>query len=273
MRKILLFVSVAAGLLAVSCADGLYGDISDKNTKEALRDKGDFAFIQGNCRQYISMYEQKADANLLSSSELYKYNNSLLACSGFDLVGSLSGLLGAGGLTGDPFGIIQNLMGTSALSAEESARLKESYGKILKTCQPAEALTENLKTVCGMTAAADTVRLLGDVALNVSGNPQIGIDEAGMKEAIAGKSETEITKGVTDTFGGDLSGISSNLELISGAADTIQQQAGGGVDISKSLSDFTSELKDSSGQITETSLTAYINGKFGNAAAAAYVCP
>lgn len=259
MKKILLSACVGLSLFVVSCGESIYGDASNRWTNQAKTDSLDFAYIQGNCQLVIDKLEQAADANQLSSKELYKYNNSLLACSGFDLVGSLGDLLGSSGGSTDPFDMIQQLMGTDLLTPEESKKLEETYGKILKTCTPMENLSEDMQTICGMTAASDTVRILGDIAMSVSGQGSVGLDKNGMENAIKG-NESNIAGSITDE---QADAIGKNLGFVSGAADTIDKQTGGGLDISNNLDKFTKDLADENGQVTGDSLGKYLEGQFG----------
>lgn len=264
MKKILLAACLCLSLFVVSCGESIYGDVSNRWTNQAKKDALDFAFIQDNCQLVINQLEQSADANRLGAKDLYKYNNSLLACSGFNLVGMFEGLLGgSGGGSTDPFDMIQKLMGTDLLTPEESAKLKDSYGKILKTCEPMENLTEEMKTICGMTAASDTVRILGDIAMDLSGNGEISLDADSMGNAIKGKTEEEILKSIQDKAG-SMDDINRNLGVVNGAAESLDKQTGGSLDIANNLDQFTKDLAGEDGVVTEDSLNKYLNGQFGD---------
>lgn len=261
MKKIFLALCIGLSFCALSCSDSLYGSTADKNTKEAKLDDTDFAFIQGNCQLVINAYDARAEAGTLSSTELYKYNNSLLACSGFDLVSSVSGIFGVGNLAGDPFDIIQGFMGTDTLTKEESAKLKATYDKILKSCVPVDKLPADMQTVCGMTAASDTVRALGDVALDLSGTGSVNLDSAGMTSAISGKTTTDIS-GSVNSSGVSIDELNRNLGLIGAASSAIAGQSGNN-DVSDQFDKFSKDLVDTNGNVTNDSLSNYLAGKFG----------
>lgn len=264
MKKIFLALCVGLSFCALSCSDSLYGTSADKNTKEAKLDATDFAFIQGNCQLVINAYDARAESGTLSPTELYKYNNSLLACSGFDLVSSVSGIFGVGNLAGDPFDIIQGFMGTDTLTKEESAKLKATYDKILKSCAPIDKLPTDMKTVCGMAAASDTVRSLGDVALNISGSGSVNLDSAGMTNAIGGQTYDGILAGVENSRV-NIPDLNRNLSLIGAASSAIVGQSGNN-DISDQFDKFSKDLVDESGKVTNGSLSKYLAGKFGGVA-------
>lgn len=263
MRNLIggMFLSVLV-LFTVSCGDNLFEGISDKNSSEAKRDELDFAFIEGNCSFIVSELGKK-EPNL-NAIERYQYSNAVLACSGFDLVNSLGSLLDKNG-SKDPFDLIQNLMGTSILSQTKIDELQASYGKVLSSCANFDILDSNMKTVCGMAAAADTVLTVSDLALKISGSESIDATKEGLTSALNGKSESEIQDAVNKEIGNgnmDLDSLSNNLDTISGAAGIIAEQAGGEVEFSKELDKFTDDLTDENGNITSGSLANYISSQF-----------
>lgn len=255
----LAFLSV----FAAACADGnALQWMADKDTSEGRQDKIDFAFIEGNCGLVIQMLAPHE--GYLSAKQLYQYNNAILSCSGFNLVDSISVILNKDGGSNDPFKIIQSLMGTDNITADRVTELKDSYGKILKSCTG--NIDENMKTVCGMTAAADTVLAVTDVALRLTGAESINATKEGLTEAVAGKTPDEITAAVEGSINEgaiSLEELGKDLGLVLDASGVIADMAESNVDFSKDLEKFTDDIKDpSTGSITPSSLSSYIYSQF-----------
>lgn len=258
-------------LFAVSCGDfnALEWGANEKTT-EAKIDKLGFAFIEGNCQYIID--ELGPREAYLNETEKYQYSNAVLACSGFDLLGSLNVLLdkGSGGST-DPYAVIQGLVGTSNVNKDKVKELKDSYAKVLNsgTCDGA---TSNLAAVCGMAAAADTVLSVADVALNLScPNPEdkecsVDITEKGIKEIVAGKSQEEIRAAVDKSIDNktiSTANLTSNLGVLTNSSSEIASMAGGDSNkFSNELDKLNSQISVN-GQVNNQSLADYIYKELG----------
>lgn len=265
----------------VSCGDfnALEWGANEKTT-EAKTDKLGFAFIEGNCQYIIDELEPRAA--YLNETEKYQYSNAVLACSGFDLLGSLNVLLdkSTGGKV-DPYGTIQSLIGTSSVNKDKVKELKDSYAKVLSsgTCNGA---TSDLAVVCGMAAAADTVLSVADVALNLTcPNPDdkenckdsVDITEAGMKEIVAGKSQEEIKAAVDKSITNNTittSGLSGNLDVLTSSSGAMASMVGDGNTnkFSKQLDELKNTIsttdKDAGKQVVSSdSLASYIFTEIG----------
>lgn len=254
----LMFVSV----VIISCGDFNALEWStNKKTTEAERDKLDFAFIEGNCQYVIEMLEPNKDH--LTGIELYQYSNAVMACSGFDLLNSLTFVLDENTSTDDPYAMIQSFMGTSTVNNEKIAELKANYSKVLSNCN--NNVSNEMQVLCGMTAAADSILDVSQVALTLSGEESIEMTEEGMKKIIEGKTIDEIQNAVTSSkVNVDL--IDSNIDTVSNSSVAIENMAGN-IDFSKELDTFTQEIRDSNtGSVTESSLSNYILNQFGGKA-------
>ena len=255
-------IFLALGLISLitACGESIYSGAENKTNNTAWHDKGDFAFIEGKCQEYIDMYQSKADQ--LKGDELYKYNVSLLSCSGLNVVNSLSSIFGTGD-SKDPFSLIQGFMGVDSFTPEESRKLEESYKKILDTCSPMDSLNPSLQTICGMTAAADTIRMMGDVALKVSGGDSVSIDSDNMSKVFEGQNKDTIMSGVKTALNDNTTSINRNIEIISGASKTIEEQTKIS-DFSSNLNKFVGEVKGGQGKtdVTLDSLSSYLESKF-----------
>ncbi len=255
----LIFIS----MFVQACADGNALEwMTDKNTSDARQDKIDFAFIEGNCAYVIQMLAPHE--GYLSGTELYQYNNALLACSGFSLVNSLGVILDKNGGSSDPFEIIQSLMGTDNLTSSKISELQASYGKILGSCTG--SLDAGMKTVCGMAAAADTVLAVSDVALRLSGAESLNATKEGITQAIGGKTAQEIQEAVDASLNDgalSLDRLNSDLNSVMDASSAIADMAESSVDFSEDLDKLANDIKDqASGVITSSSLSDYIYSQF-----------
>lgn len=119
-----------------------------------------------------------------------------------------------------------------------------------------------MQTICGMAAAADTVRALGDIALNISGSDRVNIDSDGMKSVISGKNTETIAGGVAGS-GVSIEELNRNISMVAAASSVIAGKSGNN-DISDQFDKFSKELVDgTTGQISVNSLSNYLAGKFG----------
>ncbi len=252
---VILFISI----IAVSCGNFNALEWStNKETTEAERDKLDFAFIEGNCQYVIEMLEPNKD--YLTDIELYQYSNAVMACSGFDLLNSLTVILDENAVSDDPYAMIQSFMGTSTINNEKIIELKANYSKVLSNCN--NNLSNEMQILCGMTAAADSILDVSQVALTLSGEENIEMTEEGMKKVIGGRTLDEIQNAVT-TSKINIDSIDTNIDTVSNSSVAIENMAGN-IDFSKELDQFTQEIRDSStGTVTESSLSNYILNQFG----------
>lgn len=248
----LIFIS----MFVQACADGNALEwAADKNASDAVQDKIDFAFIEGNCDYVIEMLAPRE--GYLSDTELYQYNNALLACSGFSLVNSLGVILDKNG-SSDPFEIIQSLMGTDNLTSYRISELQASYDKILGSCTGNTDV--GMKTVCGMTAAADTVLAVSAVALRLSGVESLDATKEGITHAIGDRTPEQIEVEVDDSL---IDRLNRDLDSVVGASSAIADMAESSVDFSRDLDKLANDVKDQTkNAITSSSLSNYIYSQF-----------
>ncbi len=265
--KIKHILLVLVSFTVISCAEGNVLEwATDKNTTEARKDKLDFAFIQGNCQYVINMLAPYD--GMLSGTELYQYSNAILACSGFDVLESLNIILDEYSVASGPFNLIQSLMGTSVLTAENIKNLKDQYSKVINNCSTSYGtMTSEMDMICGLAAAADTVATISEIALALSGGESITATEEGIKQIVTGKTKEEITQAVDNavaTGSANLGNLSKNLDIITTSSESITAIAGGNIQLSLELDKFTKDVSDTSGEVTNASLSSYINDKFRN---------
>lgn len=264
MRVLIVGLQVLLLSLFISgCGGNALEWMADENSTDAKKDKIDFAFVEGNCSYVIMMLEPHV--GFLSETELYQYNNAVLACSGFSIVDSINVILDKDAVTAnDPFVTIQEFMGTDTLTDEKIAELKGSYDKVLQSCTG--TLSEDMQTVCGMTAAAHSVLAVSEVALNLSGADSITASKDGITSAIGGKGLSEISSAVDSSVNSgaiSMDGLNNDLALITSASVAISNMAEGNIEFSSDLEKFSNDLKDSStGTITSSSFSNYIFSQF-----------
>ncbi|MDE7169259.1 MAG: hypothetical protein K2N67_03585 [Mucispirillum sp.] len=266
MNKILFFILSAISVLLAACDDSVYESVSDTNTKAAKTDAIDFAFIKGNCSKVVEYYENMIAAGaVLDSRQLYLYNNSVMACSGFDIINGIDLLLNSSG-SNDVYGIVSGLIGANTLNYGSIENLKLSYEKTLSNCTG--DLDADMVTVCGMAAAVDSILDVAAIAMGITGANEIELTEQGLADAISGVDEITLQQGVENYIngqGGDnfLNDFNTKLDLIEGASSSIGSSLGDD-SFTSDLGELTRELRDGSGQVTSESLSDYINSKFNN---------
>lgn len=241
----------------------------DKNSSEAEDYEIKKAFREGDCDYVVEKLEPRKD--IFSDEEKYMYNNSVLACSGFSITDNLGDIFDKSS-NKTPFEMIQNLMGKDKqLTATKIDELSTRYEKILNNCKDPDRLDDKTKTVCGITAAADTVLAVSKVALEFLPDPGEGKEKTipttveGIKKAVEGQSEEQIIEKVKSAEV-DIPRLSNNIELIMDTSKVISDQAN--VSFSDDLEVFYTDMKggNPNGSFTADTLSKYIEDKFARSA-------
>ena len=232
----------------------------DKNSSEAEDYELQKTFREGNCDYVKAKLEPRE--SYLSEDETYMYNSCLLKDSGFSFINSLDVIFDNNGKTKDPLTVIQSVMGTDTLDKEKIAEQKKAYKEILDNC--GENLNDNMKKICGMTAAADTVIAVSEVALALSGGDTLPASLDGIKAAVEKVEAMEKVEAVNEIKTKiadakvvvDVDRLGKNLTLIEGASSVIESQMN--VNFTDELKDFSNNIKEKGDQVTTDTFIGYI---------------
>lgn len=225
----------------------------DQNSSEAEDYEIQKAFRENDCdyvKTKLGEREEKylLEGKSLSEDESYMYNSCLLKDSGFSFINSLDVIFDNNGQAKDPLTIIQSVMGTDTLNKDTIKDQKEKYEKILKNCNDPDNLDDNMKKICGMTAAADTVIAVSEVALALSGGDTLPASLDGIKAAVEKVEAMEKVEAVNEIKTKikdaevvvDLDRLGRNLTLIEGASSVIESQMN--VNFTDELDNFSKSI-------------------------------
>lgn len=276
MRRYLLStVLVIPFLFLTGCGESIYDGAADTTTNEAVSDQVDFDLIEGRCQPVINYYDNQINSGVyLSDNDIYKYVSAILSCSGFDVIGGIDSILTNGG--SDIYMTAGALMGIKLMDMNTAASLQSYYDKAIAVCydRKVELEKEGLsvnnsnKTVCGLAGMMGSIVNMSTMMLNTSGGGAnlLELSESGFQNfasneidpTLAAQSLGSYVK-QKDDF---LMMLNNGLTVGEDGADAIGSLMGQS-DFGSVLGDLASQLRDSSGNITEESLLNYLKTSLG----------
>ena len=276
MRRYLLStVLVLPFLFLTGCGESIYEGAADTTTNEAVSDQVDFDLIDGRCQPVISYYDNRINSGIvLTDNDMYKYISAILTCSGFDIIGGIDSILTTGG--SDIYMTTGALMGIKLMDMNTATNLQSNYDKAISVCYnrkielEKEGLTldKTNTTVCGLAGLMGSIVNMSAMMLNTSGGGGnlLELSETGFENFT--KDEIDATLAAQslgsyvkqkDDF---LMMLNNGLTIGEDGIDAIGSLMGQN-DFGNVLGDLTSQLRDSSGNITEESLLNYLTTSLG----------
>lgn len=262
-------------LFLTGCGESIYDGAADTTTNEAVSDQVDFDLIEGRCQPVITYYDNRINSGIvLSDSDIYKYVSAILTCSGFDVIGGIDSILTNGG--SDIYMTAGALMGIKFMDMNTSASLQSYYDKAISVCYDRKvelekeglALDKTNTTVCGLAGMMGSIVNMSTMMLNTSGGGAnlLELSEPGFENfanneidaTLAAQSLGSYVK-QKDDF---LMMLNNGLIVGEDGADAIGSLMGQN-DFGSVLGDLASQLRDSSGNITEESLLNYLKTSLG----------
>lgn len=262
-------------LFLTGCGESIYDGAADTTTNEAVSDQVDFDLIEGRCQPVITYYDDRINSGIvLSDSDIYKYVSAILTCSGFDVIGGIDSILTNGG--SDIYMTAGALMGIKFMDMNTATSLQSYYDKAISVCYDRKvelekeglALDKTNTTVCGLAGMMGSIVNMSAMMLNTSGGGAnlLELSETGFENfanneidaTLAGQSLGSYVK-QKDDF---LMMLNNGLTVGEDGADAIGSLMGQN-DFGSVLGDLASQLRDSSGNITEESLLNYLKTSLG----------
>lgn len=262
-------------LFLTGCGESIYDGAADTTTNEAVSDQVDFDLIEGRCQPVITYYDDRINSGIvLSDSDIYKYVSAILTCSGFDVIGGIDSILTNGG--SDIYMTAGALMGIKFMDMNTATSLQSYYDKAISVCYDRKvelekeglALDKTNTTVCGLAGMMGSIVNMSTMMLNTSGGGAnlLELSETGFENfanneidaTLAGQSLGSYVK-QKDDF---LMMLNNGLIVGEDGADAIGSLMGQN-DFGSVLGDLASQLRDSSGNITEESLLNYLKTSLG----------